>query len=518
MKRFFNTSGPCVADDHYMIDPLSRLENVRKLVDEKKYFILHAPRQTGKTTTLLAFMDLINREGRYIALYINVEGAQAVRNNVALANELFMSVLDGFARHYLPKAYWPSPDCMAVPSKIDGLRTFLSRWCAELPKPLVLFVDEADSLIGDSLLSLLRQVRGGYTQRPTGFPHSVALIGLRDLRDYRIFSDAEGRYVLGGSAFNIKDKSLVMGNFSPAEVRSLYTQHSAETGQQFTEEALDLIFDQTQGQPWLVNALGRELCFEEQKVQPEGRTVEASDVRKAVEILILRRDTHLDQLADKLTEPRVAGVISTMLSGDERFEPNQVSGEDIQYVVDLGLIAKGPDKRYRIANPIYHEVVPRELAWVEQESFAIDYRWFITAEGRLDIEKVLARFIEFYKENGELVTARKQYTEAAHHLTFMAWLQRIVNGGGYIRREYGLGLKFIDLLIEFGSEKFAFELKTERHFKRDAALEQIAGYAKRLDMKEAYLMVFRRNMTDPDRVGLREELEKDGVAVHLIWI
>jgi hypothetical protein len=516
-KRFFNTAGPCVADKHYTLNPLNRLESVRKLIDDERYFILHAPRQVGKTTTMMTLMDELNKEGKYIALYINVEPAQAVRNNVDAANRIFMSSTEEDARFYLPKAYWPSPECRNFEKTEDAYRVFLSRWCQELPKPLVLFIDEADSLIGDGLLSLLRQIRSGYGKRPNGFPHALALIGLRDLRDYRIYSDSEGRYVLGGSAFNIKDQSLMMRNFNREEVHELYALHTSETGQEFTKEALDLIFDQTQGQPWLVNAIGRELCFDVHKVEPEGRTIVPNDVFKAIEILILRRDTHLDQLADKLTEPRVERIVSAILAGEEQTDQAQMIQEDIQYVLDLGLISKGK-QGLEVANPIYREVIPRELTSVQQDFLPENPQWYVLPDGRLDVEMLLRRFTDFYRENGELITARKQYTESAHHLSFMAWLQRIVNGGGYVRREYGLGLKFIDLVVEFGPDKFAFELKTEKNYNREAALEQATGYARRLGTQEVYLLVFRRKMTDPAAVGQRERIEHDGITVHLLWI
>jgi hypothetical protein len=66
MERTFNTTGPTEPEDHYCIDPLTRLDfgEVRNLVEAKKYFVLHAPRQTGKTTTLLAMMRAFNVEGR----------------------------------------------------------------------------------------------------------------------------------------------------------------------------------------------------------------------------------------------------------------------------------------------------------------------------------------------------------------------------------------------------------------------------------------------------------------------
>ncbi len=516
MERFFNTSGPCQAADHYVVDPLIRLANVRELIDQKKYFILHAPRQTGKTTTMLGFMEMLNREGEYIALYANIEAAQAVRNDVEAANSVFLSVLDKSARLYLPQAYWPSPRSLEVPALEEGLGTFLTRWCGELPKPLVLFLDEADALIGDSLLSLLRQLRSRYTQRPGNFPQSVALIGLRDFQDYRIYSESAKRYEIGGSAFNIRDESLTMGNFTPAEVRSLYALHTAETGQHFTDEALDMIFEQTQGQPWLANAVGRELCFGKHKV-PDRRTVTADDVQNAVEVIILRRDVHLEHLSDKLTEPRVARVIETILTGENIMGIGSLPADDLQYVLDLGLVVEAPGG-LQIANPIYREVIPRELTVVQQKYFPIFPAWYIKPDGKLDIEKALEAFFEFYRENAEALTKGKIYTEAAHHLIFMAWLQRIVNGGGYVRREYATGLKFIDLVILFAGEKFVFELKTERNFKRPKALDQLHAYAQRMSVTEGYLVVFRKKMTDPEAVGQREEVAHNGMRVHLIWI
>lgn len=516
MGRFFNTAGPCVLADHYTIDPLSRLTSVRQLIDNKRYFILHAPRQTGKTTTMLGIMEALNREGKYIALYINVEPAQAVGQDVLAANDVFLDSVTDNAQVLLPKEYWPSKTTTAGRRSANRFKTFLIRWCSELPKPLVLFIDEADALIGDPLLSLLRQLRSGYTLRPAAFPQSVALIGLRDIRDYRIFSGKEQRFIIGGSAFNIKDESLTMGSFSKEETFSLLAQHTAETGQQFTPEALEMIFDQTQGQPWLVNAVGRELCFGEHKV-PDGRTITPEDVHKAIEILILRRDTHLDHLGDKLTELRVARIIEPILTGNNSIFVDDVYDDDLQYLKDLGLIRKSPDG-LAIANPIYREIIPRQLTNMQMAFYRDTPKTYLKPDGKLDVEKMMELFIEFYKENGEILTKRKQYIEAAHHLAFMGWLQRLVNGGGYIRREYASGLKFIDMVILFAGEKFVFELKTEKNYKKEKALPQIASYARRMNVREGYLLVFRRDITDVEVIGQREELEHDGVRVHLYWI
>ncbi|MCY4373965.1 MAG: ATP-binding protein, partial [Spirochaetaceae bacterium] len=266
--RTFNTAGPVVAADHYHIPPLERIDlaEVLDLIRDKKYFVLHAPRQTGKTSALLALRELLNGDGArdYRCVYANVEAGQAMRENVAEGVRTVLAELAFRASVTLSddtlERLWP--DLLARVGAGQALRQALARWSMADPRPLVLLIDEIDALIGDTLLSVLRQLRAGYDQRPEGFPHSIVLCGVRDVRDYRIYSTDEDRMVLGGSAFNIKSKSLRLGDFSAQEIGDLTAQHTEQTGQAFTADALASIEARSAGQPWLVNALCREACFE----------------------------------------------------------------------------------------------------------------------------------------------------------------------------------------------------------------------------------------------------------------
>jgi hypothetical protein len=136
-------------------------------------------------------------------------------------------------------------------------------------------------------------LRSGYYSRPSGFPQSIILCGVRDVRDYRI--EAEKQVVAGGSAFNIKDESLRLGDFSPEEIETLYRQHTAETGQPFDDGVWPLVWELTAGQPWLVNALAYEACFRQPDGKDRSRPVTVELIEWAKEVLILRRDTHLYQ-------------------------------------------------------------------------------------------------------------------------------------------------------------------------------------------------------------------------------
>ena len=201
--------------------------------------------------------------------------------------------------------------------------------------------------------------------RPKSFPHSIVLCGVRDVRDYRIHSGSTGETIAGGSAFNISAASLRLRDFARAEVETLLGQHTEETGQQVQPAAVARVHAQTAGQPWLVNALCYEACFENPQGRDRSRPITEDAILAAQQVLIQGRVMDLGQLANKLREERVQRVIKPLLSGAVGFD---FSRRDYEYVRDLGLIAPGDETR--IANPIYAEVIPHELNFITQNGLA----------------------------------------------------------------------------------------------------------------------------------------------------
>ena len=381
----------------------------------------------------------------------------------------------------------------------DGaLADVLSRWAEADPRPLVLLIDEIDALVGDTLLSVLRQLRAGYDQRPAGFPQSVVLCGVRDVRDYRIHSSRRDASVLGGSAFNIKSESLRLGDFSEAEVRALLGQHTAETGQAFTAAATETVWARTAGQPWLVNALCYDACFRHEAGRDRSRAIDGADELAAQERLILRRDTHIDDLANRLREERVRRVIEPILAGADRPE---WSDDDVAYLRDLGLIALEQDGTPRIANAIYAEVVPRHLSHAVQAGLPHKIAWYVDGAGALDVEGLLADFQTFFSEHSEHWVQRfDRYHEAGPQLLLQAHLQRVVNGGGLIEREYALGRGRTDLLIRWPqggrTRSFVVECKVRRGALErtiQEGLAQTRGYVDRCGAEAGHLIVFDRS-------------------------
>jgi hypothetical protein len=282
-------------------------------------------------------------------------------------------------------------------------------------------------------------------------------------------------------------------------VATLYGQHTEETGQVFQPAALDQVWELTQGQPWLVNALGYETCFKMEAGRDRSKPISAAMVAEAKERLILRRETHLDQLVDKLREERVRRVIEPVLAGQT--QPEYLPEDDVLYVRDLGLIRT--DGQLRIANKIYQEIIPRALTYTTQVTISHEPAWYLLPDGRLDMDKLLAAFQAFFREHSEHWVERFDYKEAGPQLLLQAFLQRIVNQGGRVEREYGLGRGRTDLLVVWpypgGMQKAVIEAKVLHGSLERTVSEGLAQtwtYMDRCAPDEGHLVIFDR---DPDR-------------------
>jgi RecB family endonuclease NucS len=109
------------------------------------------------------------------------------------------------------------------------------------------------------------------------------------------------------------------------------------------------------------------------------------------------------------------------------------------------------------------------------------------------VRALLRSFQAFFAENSEAWLGRFDYKEAGPHLILMAFLQRVVNGGGMIRREFAVGSGRADLLLEWKSKRYALELKLRRSERTLAqGIEQLSRYLGRLGLEEGYLIVFDR--------------------------
>ncbi|MDR0390742.1 MAG: PD-(D/E)XK nuclease domain-containing protein [Planctomycetaceae bacterium] len=497
--RFFNTTGPCIPDDHYMLPPADRLQGAQlhRYVTDNLYWSLHAPRQTGKTTFLQSWMQELNATGKYTACYVSVERCQGMTK-----------IDDAMPNICKAITFYTKQNELPVPTQTEQeagsmLSDILANWAALVaPQPLVVLFDEIDVLEGDAMISFLRQLRGGFATRGVGkFPTSIALVGMRDLKDY-IVSAKDGKPINPGSPFNIKEDSATVSNFSQKNVAALFAQRTKETGQQIESKAIDYVWEQSQGQPWIVNSLFKRATLQILK-DNDYQTVTFDHIKQAREQMILARETHLTSLYYRLKDPRVRYVIETLMTGTP--DPDLASSEAFQICQDLGLVSF-INKTPQVANPIYREVLAREMSYSTQ--YAIEeptFQWQKT-NGTLDMNSLLKEFQGFWQENSEIWEEKSDYTEAFPHLLLTAFLQRVTNGEGRVEREYAAGSKRMDLAIEYKGSWNIIEIKLLRDRQtfekvKTEGIKQILTYrntfssslrVKDGEMIPCYLIIFDR--------------------------
>jgi hypothetical protein len=243
------------------------------------------------------------------------------------------------------------------------------------------------------------------------------------------------------------------------------------------------IWELGQGHPWLTNALAGQIVGRD--VRDRSTAITAQHVEAAKETIILECRSHIDALVARLREPRVRRILALMLTGGTT--EGDVLDDDFAYVVGLGLVRLAAGQ-WGIANPIYQEIIPRSLAYVQQGQIAVEPAVFVRLDGSLDMGKLMADW------------------------------QVFCNGGGKIVREYGLGRVALDLVVEWRGQRHAIEVKLRRDTTtEERALEQVAGYLDRLGLGEGWLVMFdlRQGLSWEEKITMRE-VEHRGKRVHVV--
>ncbi|MDR1582765.1 MAG: PD-(D/E)XK nuclease domain-containing protein, partial [Prevotellaceae bacterium] len=424
-----------------------------------------------------------------VACYVSVESCQQVTEVNEAMLLIHRSICEAAQQLGLDD---PTPDTSFPETKFADKLTHLSNIVA--PKPLVILFDEVDVLENDPLVRFLRLLRAGFATRGVGiFPTSIALVGMRDLKDYLIKAK-DGQAVNPGSPFNIKADSAMLSNFTKDDIIKLFAQRTEEIGQQITQEALDYVCEQSGGQPWIVNSLFMRATL--RILDDESTdTVTLEHIRQAREQMIMARETHLDALAYRLDDPRIRNVIESLITGESN--PSLANSDAFRLCMDLGLVTIKKNV-LQIANPIYKEVIARQMTFSTQLAIPEPSWQWQKSNGELDMDSLLQKFQKFWRQHSEIWEEKSDYTEAFPHLLLMSFLQRVTNGGGDIDREYAAGRGRMDLIVEYAGKCYIIEIKIIYHYNSPAAvkeegLEQIQRYRDTIDASiPAYLVIFDR--------------------------
>ncbi|MDR3153867.1 MAG: AAA-like domain-containing protein, partial [Deltaproteobacteria bacterium] len=476
------------------------------MIEGEFYFIIHAPRQSGKTTFLNILSDKINNHGQFYALRCSLATLRGI-DDVA-------QVIDGIVSQ-LNQAMLSSP-IEAIRNKADTydsllgmkspgrkVRIMLNRLCLDLDRDLTVFFDEADLLAGPGLITFLAQIRDGFNDRDSRhnrFPRSLALVGMRDIRDYMASTHPESYGEHLASPFNIIKKSFTLANFTGAEIQALYRQHTDAAGQVFEDAAIAKAWHWSEGQPWLVNALADTVIADELR-NDVSVTVTGEHIDQAAEMLIRRRDSHIDSLLKRLEEPRVKNIIERVLTGTlAGVSPNN---DDSRYCRDLGLLALTEEKLLRPANPIYKEVIVRTLTdQIDVFIPATPHKTWTDGKNLL-LNGLLEEFQAFWRKTmdarGKRLSLLKviQYDEANHVIILFSFLQRALNSGAKIYHEYAEGRGAVDLCAVYNGREYLVEVKLEGAEPLNDSLAQLSGYLDTAGEKEGWLVIFDKDQSKP---------------------
>jgi hypothetical protein len=518
MKKTFNIAGPCHPKKHYMLSSQERCKGLMQLIDQEHYFVIHAGRQSGKTTLLLELTRQLNQQGRYYVLYCSLETVQGI-NEVEKGIPTIIERLKFEVEYHERLSEYVFGNGLKNTTPMILLLKALSQFCKSLDKPLVIFFDEVDCLSNGTLISFLRQLRDGYVNRyDIPFVHSIALVGMRNIRDYKGKISEEGERLGSASPFNIVKTSKTLPHFTLAEIKNLYAQHTQETGQVFAPEVIEKVYQHTQGQPWLVNAIACEII--EQILEFDfSKPIVIEQIDKAIQTLIKRRDTHIDSLMERLTEPRVQRIVEPVILGQSK--GYSILDDDYQYVLDLGLLREVSGKIVP-ANSIYAEVIIRTLNSpsqmdMKEKNFPPQASAYYLDNG-LNMKKLLCDFQAFWRKNSEIWVEKYEYQEAAPHLILQAFLQRVINGGGQISREMASGNGRLDLCLHYQNQDYPIELKLRYNEQTyDEGLKQLSEYIDKLDLNEGWLIVFDRRKRSTWKKKIFWKTSKlDGKRIHIV--
>jgi hypothetical protein len=483
-----------------MITPSGRLQGVDNLIHTKQYFLIHAARQSGKTTCIKDLARQLNSDGKYHCIYCSLDGLR----NVSDPELGIQTIMDCIESSLWLTSIGPVAPRPAGQSYANRLALWLFALCRGLDKPLVIFFDEADGLPFPVLIPFITQLRNGYTSRDAHAPflHSVALVGLRNIRDYRLHIRPEEASMGGMSPFNIITEAMTLKNFTREEIATLYAQHTSDTGQMFEPAAINHVYEQTLGQPWLVNAIAREVV--EKSLQRDySRPVTFDLIHEAIQRLIKNRPVHLDNLLERLKEERVRNIIQPILLGDDLQDRQN---DDFQYTKDLGLIRETDNGEVLPGNPIYAEMIVRALSAPSQQRMVhpdSPYRMpkYILPDGSIDMDRLLNDFVAFWHEHSPAWKEDNgdygQYSEASLVILLCAFIHRLVNGGGEVNREMAAGRGRMDIGVVYNDRKYPIEVKICRE--RDSietveskGREQLRRYMHRMDAPRGWLLIHDR--------------------------
>lgn len=498
--RYFNTEGRCRPDRHYMVPLDERLSVIKEqFVDREKYFVINRGRQYGKTTTLMALAEYLRAAYLVVSMDFQSIGSEEFVNAEtfvhAFAEEFLLSFAEGAPD--AKELMQPLEDFAqnTVSGSLRELFLVLSGICRRADRPIVLMIDEVDSASNNQVfIDFLAQLRGYYLARERRpIFHSVILAGVYDIKNLKLKIRAESEHQYN-SPWNIAADFEVDMSFSAAQIAAMLTAYEADhhTGMDVGAVA-DEIAQYTSGYPYLVSAICKTM---DEKLDRD-HIWTREGVREAVRIILKARTTLFDSMIKHISEyPELKQMLYMMLFEGERVTYN-LDNHTIElacmfgYVVDDGIEVKVANRIFetRLYNLFLSE---EELSNAMSREAKQDRNQFVM-DGRLDMERVLKKFVEHFQEI--YGSDDKRFLENDGRKFFLLYLRPIINGtGNYYIEAQTRNERRTDVIVDYAGEQFIIEMKIWRGNEYNERGErQLTDYLDHFHQKKGYMLSFNFN-------------------------
>ena len=469
-RRIFEDSGVVNPEDayHVLLDNVANTkgQDIKTMVDMGRYFSIFAPRQSGKTTFFEDFCSRLKEDQTYIPIllsfqdYKNLDPSrfyQSIQKDLhdQLINRLGdvqCTVQDEVSKYFATHV---------LRDHIDFRELFEELNRIVIDKKIIIFIDEFDGIPIDELenfLTTLRELYQRYKKQKDKALYSVSLVGIRNIT----------KLILGGvSPFNIADQ-VKLPPFSLKNIRDLYGQYTKETNQPFTDEAVKHIYEETAGQPWLVNRLGTILTVD---IKPDTtESIIEEDVDNAIRNLLKERNSHFDNLLEKAKLNKET-FIEIVFNGVE-YNPDD---EEQSWLEQYGLV-KEKDGLAIVANPMYKKRFLKAFFYEVADKMDISSKRYYLTDGNLNMENILGDFEKYIAQIGAVAFySTNKPMEVTGKFQLTAWLYQFVPAGvGSLYHESKTGLGAMDILLHYRQKKYIIETKINRYPGTiDDAIEQL---------------------------------------------
>lgn len=516
MKRF-HVDGICYPEEHYMVDMDDRLEEIKKLIEDGKYFVINRARQYGKTTILGMLAGKLSDEYQIFSISFEGLGDAAYENERAFCRRtcglLYDTMYYGEAGAISDEI---QKECYALSLEQEkpDLRTLsnlISRICRASDKPVILMIDEIDQASDQEIfLNFLGMLRDKYMKRksrPTF--RSVILAGVYDIKNLKLKMgrDGERQY---NSPWNIAARFTVDMSFSAEDIAGMLMKYKTDQSFDIDVPSISrLIYDYTSGYPFLVSRICKIL---DEQIIPDHYAADPAaawtkhGISEAVKILLGESNTLFDDMIKHLAEyPELNAMIQNILFQGTKYPYFQYS-----LPVSVGSMfgfLKEKDGFVSVSNRIfetslYNFYISEEITKdARSRGILKDKNQFIK-DGFLDMELVLQKFMESYTDI--YWNTPETFLEDNGRRIFLIFLKPIINGTGnyYIEAQTRDGCR-TDVIVDYKGKQYVIEMKLWHgdEYNRRGEL-QLAGYLDDYGLDKGYLLSF--NFNKNKKTGMKE--------------